>query len=315
MLPSLQKLCRTAKTLLETPKKWLAALVALPVVACALPAVAQSAETAAQAAPDPTVSWWQAIILGLVQGLTEFIPVSSSAHLNIAHHFMGHDRELTFDVFLHVGTVAALVFYFRHDWKELLFNRAQRKMLGYILLACVPAAIVGFATREWQDTHPLFKDPRSNAIMLIVGGALLLLADKISAKKREIKDVSAKDAVLVGIGQACALIPGVSRSGATLTAGLFLGFKREDAMRFSFLMSLPIMLGAFAFEFRGLLEEGGLTSMDASPFAVFLGILASALSGLWAIAFLLNYLKTRDVTPFFVWRVVVAILVFALLAR
>lgn len=260
-------------------------------------------------APSNEVTLWQAPILGIIQGLTEFIPVSSSGHLNIAHALMGHNRELGYDILLHVGTVAALIFYFRHDWKALLVDPAQKRMRNLIFLACVPAVIGGLATRPFQDTAWLFSAPEANALMLIVAGAILLAADKLSSQAREMNSIGVKDSLLIGLGQAIALIPGVSRSGATLTAGLFLGLKRADAARFSFLMSLPIMLGAFAYEFSKVAR--GEATIEAAYPAMFAGVLSSAVAGFWAIGFLLNYLKTRDVTPFFVWRVLVALAVFA----
>ena len=261
--------------------------------------------------PQPPIEIWQAIVLGLVQGLTEFIPVSSSAHLNIAHRLMGQPRQLTLDVFLSIGTTVALVWYFRHDWKELLTVKRLARLRNLVFISCVPAAIAGALLRGLEDKYPLFADIRFNAVMLAVAGAILLISDQVGKQERSIEQITLKDALIIGASQAVALIPGVSRSGSTLTAGLFLGLQRADAARFSFLMSLPITLGAIAFEFRGFLKEGGI--INASYLTIGIGILTSGISGLWAIGFLLNYLKTRDVTPFFVWRLSVAILVFALL--
>jgi undecaprenyl-diphosphatase len=256
----------------------------------------------------------EAIILGLVQGLTEFIPVSSSAHLNIAHHFLGHERNLTFDVMLHIGTLVALVWYFRHDWVGLVRDPAQRKLRNLILLGCVPAALLGAALDPYQESQPLFEDVRFNATMLIVAGLVLLLADRVGRKKREVENVGLKDALLVGCSQAVALIPGVSRSGSTMTMGLFLGLTRESAARFSFLMSLPITLGAVIFKMKDLFGEGAVAATQASPVVLLLGVLVSAASGFWAIGFLLNFLKKRDVMPFVAWRIGVALLVWALIA-
>lgn len=256
------------------------------------------------------ITWWQAIILGLAQGLTEFIPVSSSAHLNIAHWIFGQSRELTFDVLLHIGTLFALGFYFRHDWKELFINPEQRKLRNLILLACIPAVLAGVLLRNFQDD--LFADVRFNAVMLIVMGALLYAADYWSRKERPLKDVKLNDALFIGIAQAMALIPGVSRSGATITAGLFRGFDRADAARFSFLLSLPITLGAVCYEILGAWRKGHFSTMSDSPGIIILGIVVSAISGFWAINFLLNYLRTHSVFLFLVWRVIVALAVFAL---
>ena len=281
----------------------------------ALAAHAQTAATTAATAPapQPRIEVWQAIVLGLVQGLTEFIPVSSSAHLNIAHNLMGHPRQLTLDVFLSIGTTVALVWYFRHDWKELLTVKRLAPLRNLVFISCVPAALAGVLLRGLEDKYPLFADIRFNAVMLAVAGAVLLISDQVGAKNRTVENIKLKDALIIGASQAIALIPGVSRSGSTLTAGLFLGLERADAARFSFLMSLPITLGAIAFELYGFFKKHEV--INASYLTIAIGIVAAGISGLWAIGFLLNYLKTKDVTPFFIWRLAVALLVFgALLA-
>jgi undecaprenyl-diphosphatase len=260
------------------------------------------------------VTWWQAIILGLAQGLTEFIPVSSSAHLNITHWLFNQPRDqiFTYDMMLNIGTLAALMWYFRHDWKQLLTNPAQVRLRNLVILACVPAGIVGVLLRGLEEKHPLFADVRANATMLIIAGAALYAADIWSRKTRRLENINLSDSLVVGCSQALALIPGVSRSGATITAGLLKGFDRESAARFSFLMSLPITLGAVCFEIFGAIRHHEFASINASPAVVVLGVLVSGASGFWAIGFLLNYLKTRSVLLFFLWRVVVAITVFAL---
>ena len=282
------------------------AAMAIPITALASGALAQGLT-----APTPVVSskieWWQAIVLGLVQGLTEFIPVSSSAHLNITHRLMGHPRELNYDVMLSIGTVIALAYYFRHDWKALIFDPAQKKLRNLVFLSCIPAVVLGVLIHKFEDQPPL-SEVWFNAVMLAGAGLILFLADKFSSQKREIETLNLKDALIVGAAQALALVPGVSRSGSTLTAGLFLGFKRSDAMRFSFLMSLPISVGAILYELPKARNS------DDGMAAIILGILFSAASGFWAIGFLLNYLKTKDVLPFFIWRVGVAILVFLVLS-
>lgn len=304
-------LLRAARRLLRPIAPMLA--LAAPFLT-ALAAHAQSAAPTAAAAPadvQPHIEIWQAIVLGLVQGLTEFIPVSSSAHLNIAHKLMGQPRQLTLDVFLSVGTTIALIWYFRHDWKELLTVKKFAKLRNLVFISCVPAAIAGVFLRGLEDKYPLFADIRFNAAMLAVAGAVLMISDQVGTKERSIEKITLKDALIIGASQAIALIPGVSRSGSTLTAGLFLGLQRADAARFSFLMSLPITLGAIAFEFRGFLKDGGV--INASYPTIAIGIVTAGISGLWAIGFLLNYLKNKDVTPFFIWRLAVALLVFALI--
>ena len=258
-----------------------------------------------QKAPD--ISWWQAILLGLVQGLTEFIPVSSSAHLNITHALLHQGRNLPFDVFSSVGTILALAWYYRTDWQQLLSNPKQRPLLNLVLLACVPAVLVAVFSpiRKLEDTSKFFISPFYNGLWMILGGALLLVADQVGAKKRLITDVRNGDAITIGASQALALIPGFSRSGSTIAAGLLLGFRREDAARFSFLLSLPISIGAVVFEFRKALKAPA--GFGAHPPEIILCIVAAAVSGFLAISFLLNYLKTRGMTPFFVWRIVVGL--------
>lgn len=254
------------------------------------------------------------MVLGLAQGLTEFIPVSSSAHLNILHWLFGQERELPFDVMLHVGTLFALGWYFRHDWAALLREPAQRGLRNLVFIACVPAVIFGVLGRDLQD-HPPLAEVWFNATMLIVAGLLLLWADRSGRKEREVESVGLRGALFIGASQAVALLPGVSRSGATLTAGLMMGLTREAAAKFSFLMSLPITLGAVVYEFyKDVWQGGGFNALGAGPGVVLLGILVSAGSGFWAIGFLLNFLRRRDVTPFVLWRIAVALIVFGLLA-
>ncbi len=282
------------------------AALTFPLLGTATAALAQN-----PGAPDgvrSVVTPLQSIILGLVQGLTEFIPVSSSAHLNIAHALMGHPRELSFDVMLSIGTTLALAWYYRHDWRALLFDPAQKKLRNLVFLACVPAVLLALPIHKFESRPPLSL-ATFNALMLFLAGLVLLFADKTSRQTRDLGSVSAKDSILVGIGQALALVPGVSRSGATLTAGRFLGFNREDAMRFSFLMSLPISLGAIVFKIK---DFGHINAPFSS---LILGTVASAVSGFWAIGFLLNFLKKRDVTPFFIWRAGVALVVLFLHTR
>ena len=177
----------------------------------------------------------------------------------------------------------------------------------------MPAAIAGLLLRHLEDTFPLFTDVRFNAIMLAIAGLVLWLSDVVGSNRRELDKVTWIDAILIGSSQAFALIPGVSRSGSTITAGLFLGLKREDAARFSFLMSLPITLGATVFEMKDVVKHGVLSGAGASPAVLLLGIAVSAIAGFWAIDFLLKYLKTRSVAIFAIWRIVVAILVLVVL--
>lgn len=259
------------------------------------------------------ISWWQAVVLGLAQGLTEFIPVSSSAHLNILHWMFGQGRKLNFDVVLHIGTLCALAWYFRRDWAALLRDPIQKQLRNLVFIACVPAAIAGYFLRDLEDNPP-FSLVLFNAIMLIVAGIALWLADRYGRKTRIVESVTLSDALLIGGSQMLALFPGVSRSGSTITTGLLLGLTREAAARFSFLLSLPITLGAILFSLKKVHDSGGIASLGAAPGVLLLGVVVSAVSGFWAIGFLLNFLKRHTVTPFVIWRIAVALLVFSLLA-
>lgn len=260
------------------------------------------------------INIFQSAVLGLAQGLTEFIPVSSSAHLNILHNLFGHGRELTYDVLVSIGTTAALIWYFRHDWKQLLTNPEQKKLRNLIFLACVPAGILGYILNhsKIEERSPV-ADAWFNAVLLIVAGLVMLWADRSSRQERDMTSVNHKDALIIGASQALALFPGVSRSGITLTTGLFRGMTRESAARFSFLMSLPITLAATALKCKDAIH-GGWAEVGTSPLSLLVGIIAAGVSGFWAIGFLLNFLKKRDVTPFVIWRVMVALAVFGLIA-
>ncbi len=261
------------------------------------------------------ISVLQSVVLGLVQGLTEFIPVSSSAHLNIVHALMGQDRKLGYDVMLSIGTTVALAWYFRRDWKDLLVNPAQKKLRNFIFLACVPGVILGYILKKAHiEDNPPVSEVWFNAVLMAVAGLVLLWADRVGRRERDMESITLKDSLIVGASQALALFPGVSRSGATLTAGLFRGMTRETAARFSFLMSLPINIGATVFTFYDdYKHQGGWNAFNASPGVMLLGIVVSAVSGFWAIGFLLNFLKTKTVTPFVWWRLGVAALVFLLI--
>lgn len=258
--------------------------------------------------PDQSVSLLQAIVLGLAQGLTEFIPVSSSAHLDILHRLFGQSRELTFDVLLHIGTLLALAIYFGKDWVQLFTDPAQRRLRNLVLAACIPAVPAGLLLHGLEKSNPWFTDLRAHACMLIIWGLFLWVADHLGRKRRNLDQANWKDAVVIGTFQVFALVPGVSRSGATITAGLMRRLTREAAARFSFLMSLPVVAGAAVLEISGLFRHHGTAAMDATPLVMVTGIVVSLLSGLWAIGFLLNYLKNHSVAIFVIWRLAVGVL-------
>jgi undecaprenyl-diphosphatase len=272
---------------------------------------------------------FQAILIGLIQGLTEFIPVSSSAHLELAPWIFGWDTNgligsLAFDVFLHLGTLVALLVYFWRDWLRLIGavvasigerrigDDPQRRLGWLLILATIPAAIIGFVGEGFVD-DVLHGD--SDAIrlaiaaFLVIGAAGLWLADRLGSRGRRLDELAVPSALTIGFSQALALLPGISRSGATITAGLALGLTRESAARFSFLLATPITLGAGLFGSRHLLQEA---HTGTEWLALAAGLLAATLAGLAAIGFLLAWLRSRSVAIFSVYRVAVAVLVVAL---
>ena len=266
---------------------------------------------------------FQAAIMGLLQGITEFIPISSSAHLELAPWIFGWDDSglvgsLAFDVFLHLGTLVALLVYFARDWLRYLGawwasirersigGDADRKVAWLLVLATIPAAVIGFALEDFiGETFHGDSDAARLAIagFLVIGAILLWLADRLGRRTREIETLNAPTALTIGFSQAAALFPGISRSGATLTTGLALGLTREAAARFSFLLAVPITLGAGIYGSRHLLTEAH-TSVEW--LAIGVGFAAAAISGMLAIGFLLSWLRTRSVTIFSVYRIVFA---------
>ncbi|MBC8088445.1 MAG: undecaprenyl-diphosphatase UppP [Phycisphaerae bacterium] len=261
---------------------------------------------------------FQAIVLGVLQGLAEFLPISSSAHLTLAPWVFGwQDPGLAFDVALHAGTLVALAWYFREDWIELiaagfsiLRNRKIQtvieKRLMLLVIASIPAGIAGKLLNDYAEAA--FRAPQLIAVTLMVMGVLLWAADKWGQQKRELPDVTVRDAVLIGLAQVFALIPGVSRSGSTMTAGRALGFDRQSAARFSFLMSLPITTAAVAVK----LPEAVRAQSDLMPMLA--GIVAAAVSGWLAISVLLRLLARYSFGSFALYRLALGAFVLGLVA-
>jgi undecaprenyl-diphosphatase len=273
----------------------------------------------------------QAIILGIVQGLTEFLPISSSGHLILVPWLFDWEYLLdnpefnkTFDVALHLGTFIALVIYFWRDigallaaWARTLRTRRadapEGRLAWLILLTMVPAAIVGLLFEE--TIVNTLGAPWLIAVLLVVFGAVMWAVDRWSRKVREVEDLGWRGALAIGVSQALALSPGVSRSGVTMVAGLLVGLKREAAARFSFLMSIPIIGGAALYSGIGLVQEG-LPEGTAAAFVA--GMASAALSGFAAIWFLLAYLRRHSFMPFVLYRFAVgggALLLMALGVR
>jgi undecaprenyl-diphosphatase len=255
---------------------------------------------------------FHAAILGIVQGLTEFIPVSSSGHLILAEKYLGFSQSsLTFDVALHVGTLTALLIVFYRDFLDLglsLFKRSEKTKLAWFLaMATIPAVVVGVLLESKVET--IFRSETLVAINLIVVAFVLLAADTMGKLAYDMKDMTAGRAVGIGLAQALAIIPGVSRSGITISAGLFEGFDRVAATRFSFLLSAPIIAGAIL----KVLAGGHVVQDVAANSSVFLvGVLASLVSGYLAIRFLLKYLAKHGLAVFAYYRIGLGIVILLL---
>jgi undecaprenyl-diphosphatase len=275
-----------------------------------------------------------AALIGLLQGLTEFIPISSSAHLELAPWIAGWETDgligsLAFDVFLHLGTLVALLVYFFRDWlryigawvasvRERRIGEDPDRRIAWLLIgATIPAGIIGFALEGFieESLHGDNDGARlAIAAFLVVGATALYLADRLGTRRRELDDLTAPTALTIGFSQALALLPGISRSGATITAGLALGLTREAAARFSFLLATPITLGAGLYGSRRLFDE----PLSGNEWlAVGVGFVVAALAGLLAIGFLLAWLRRRSVAVFSLYRVAFAavIVVLVLIGR
>jgi undecaprenyl-diphosphatase len=273
------------------------------------------------------LSDWQALVLGIVQGATELLPVSSSGHLILVPWAAGWryleehpDFNKTFDVALHLGTLVAVILYFRRDvgrliaaWVRSVVRREivtdDQRIAWYVAIATVPAAIAGAAGESFIEDH--LGDPWQIAIALAVFAVLLWLADRVAAR-REIPQIGYGGAIVVGIAQCIALLPGVSRSGITITAGRFLRLDRDSAARFAFLLLIPIVFGASVLKGVKDVLIDGLPPGSAGPFVV--GMIAAAVVGLVAIWALLGYVRRHTYSVFVVYRLVLATVVLLVIA-
>ena len=268
----------------------------------------------------------EAALLGIVQGLTEFLPISSTGHLVLTSEILGVDDEkfgLQFDAAIHLGTLAAVLVYFRvtvlgliaawfasvsaRNWQHTLESR----MAWLLVLGTIPAGVAGILLEPLVEDQ--FRDPVVVGVMLIVFCIPMLLAEALGSRTRDISQSGPLDALLIGVAQAVALIPGVSRSGITISAGMFAGFRREEAATFAFLLSAPIIAAAGGKQVFGLLrgaEEGATAGIEV--YAV--GLITAALVGYAAVAFLLRFLRTNSLHAFVYYRVVVGVLVLVLVA-
>jgi undecaprenyl-diphosphatase len=280
---------------------------------------------------------YQAVVLAIVQGLGEFIPISSSGHLIIVRRLLGWNElspahELSFDVALHFGTLLSVLFYFRRTWFQIIRaalggkvvrfsesnssdtnltadeQKEERMLLWFLVIATIPGAIAGKLLEHSAEDY--FREH-----IFLIAGALIVVAllmwlgEKVGRLSKPLTGISFLDSIIIGVAQAFALLPGVSRSGATITAGLFQGLTREAAVRFSFLLSTPLIAGAALLKAHELHKEGLPQDMQMP---VLVGIIISALVGYAAIAWLIRYLQSNTLMPFIIYRILAGVIVIAL---
>lgn len=258
----------------------------------------------------------QAIVLGVLQGLAEFLPISSSAHLALTPWILGWDSPgLAFDVALHVGTLAAVLWFFRAQWAALVraawriartrrIETEEERRVLFLVIATIPGGLGGLLLADYAET--VFRTPALIATTLIIMGIILWAVDRFSPQERALSEMRWTHALLFGLAQVLALVPGVSRSGSTMTAGRAMGFHRESAAVFAFLMSMPITAAAALYEVPKAIAEGGL----GAP--IIAGVIAAALSGWLAISVLLRYVARHGFGVFAVYRIVLGLAVLAL---
>jgi undecaprenyl-diphosphatase len=260
------------------------------------------------------VDWLAAALLGIVQGLTEFLPVSSSAHLVLARAFFGWNVEegafgLAFDVALHAGTLLAIIVYFWGDVVSMVMaaprvataTRGPGRLARLIVIGTIPVVIVGALLANWLEEN--FRTPAVIAVTLTVGALLLFAAEWFGSRRRDVESLTTTDALLMGVAQSSALVPGMSRSGSTISVGMLLGLTRESAARFSFLLGIPAIGAAAAKEGLKVLRAG-ISGHDAMLFAI--GMLTSALVGYLTIRFFLRYLAAHSLNIFAWYRLALA---------
>jgi undecaprenyl-diphosphatase len=264
----------------------------------------------------------QVIVLGIVQGLTEFLPISSTAHLAVIPWLFGwKDPGLTFDIALHAGTLAAILIYFFRDWLLVLAHgfglrvegdpdlKRNPKLLWFLVTATIPVGVFGYILKEQAETT--WRNPNVIGAMMIGVGVILGLAERAGRRQKDLSHVSFADSLAIGFAQVLAIVPGTSRSGITIAAGLFRNLDRATAARFSFLLSTPAIAAAAAKDFYDLLkQEGGIPPDMRTAFVV--GILVSAVTGCLVIRFLMNYLRKGTLNCFVAYRVIFGIIVIAL---
>lgn len=263
------------------------------------------------------MEWFQIVILALVQGITEFLPISSSAHLILPKEVLGWpDQGLAFDVAVHFGSLIAVLIYFRRDvgsmiwdWSHHVMGRGatdNSRLAWWIILATIPAGLAGLLFKDWIEDN--LRSSLVIATTTIVFGLLLAYADKYSRHTKKLVEMSAAAALIIGIAQAMALVPGTSRSGITMTAALLLGFCRSDAARFSFFMSIPIIVLGAALQTWELIQVGGAVWLD-----ILAGTLLSAISAYACIHFFLKFIERIGMMPFVIYRLLLGALLLAMI--
>lgn len=240
---------------------------------------------------------FQAILLGILQGLTEFLPVSSSGHLILFKHLFGLDAEvfgLTFDIAVHVATLTAVFIIF---WKDIfaLIKKPFQKLTLLLIIATIPAAVIGVLFDD--KIEAISQSGGFLGISFLVTAIILTVSERLSSKKKDFDDITYLDAGTIGIVQGIAIMPGISRSGSTLSAGLAMGVKKEAAIRFAFLMSIPVILGSAVLGVKNIIEEP--QSFDVA--VIIAGMVSSGVSGYFAIKFMLDFFKRKKLTAFAVY--------------
>ncbi|MFE5600576.1 undecaprenyl-diphosphate phosphatase [Streptomyces coelicoflavus] len=278
------------------------------------------------------MSWFESLVLGLVQGLTEFLPVSSSAHLRLTAAFSGwHDPGAAFTAITQIGTEAAVLIYFRKDigriisaWTRSLTDKSMRhdpdaRMGWLVIVGSIPIGVLGLTLKD-QIEGP-FRDLRITATMLIVVGVIIGVADRMAARdekggrhrapqqRKELENLGVRDGLIYGLCQAAALIPGVSRSGATISGGLFMGYRREAAARYSFLLAIPAVLASGVFELKDAMESDHV-SWGPTLFATVIAFV----TGYVVIAWFMKFISTKSFMPFVWYRIALGIVIIALVA-
>lgn len=259
---------------------------------------------------------YQSIVLGIVQGLTELLPISSSAHLFLIPWFFNWQIPESFDVALHFGTLLAIGIFFFKDWIELIQGglktitkkekSTEGRLFWYIVIATIPGGIIGFILDKYAEG--ILTQPLIIAIALIVMGIILYIVDKNAKNKTDYENLSFKQTFIIGLSQALAFIPGVSRSGITMTTGRLMGVKREAAAKYSFMLSAPIVLAATVFKLNEFIEYFAIANITGI-IAFIMGVLASFIVGILVIKFLLEFLRNRSFKVFAIYRIVIGILV------